>query len=305
MKYVAASLLLVLCSCRQGNEIPTQAAELVGANVTWGNTEGPAVDSKGKLYFTSRGTYKGIVSWDEKDGFKEWLSIATKQGPGGLYFDGQDNLFVTATGEQQILKVAPDKKISVVAENFDVMPGKSKGPNDLVVLKDGTIFFTEPNGYDGTASKGTINRIPKDGKAAVFSQEITGPNGIIVSADQSTLFVSHNTAPNSSQINRWQIKTDGTAGPIERLAKVEPCQADGMEINREGDIWLTCYSHGTAYLITPSGQIKEKITTAQKALTNAKFGRGPNRDWLYLTSSDMDRITGYIYRVRVQAGSNR
>ena len=305
MKYVAASLLLVLCSCRQGNEIPTQAAELVGANVTWGNTEGPAVDSKGKLYFTSRGTYKGIVSWDEKDGFQEWLAIATKQGPGGLYFDGQDNLFVTATGEQQILKVAPDKKVSVVAENFDVMPGKSKGPNDLVVLKDGTIFFTEPNGYDGTAPKGTIYRIPKDGKAAVFSQEITGPNGIIVSADQSTLFVSHNTAPNTSQINRWQIKADGTAGPLEQFAKVEPCQADGMEINREGDIWLTCYSHGTAYLITPSGQIKEKITTAQKALTNAKFGRGPNRDWLYLTSSDMDRITGYIYRAKVQAGGNR
>lgn len=305
MKYTAVSLLLVLCACQQGNPIPSQPAELVGANATWGNTEGPAVNSKGKLYFTSRGSYKGIVTWDEKDGFKEWLAIATKEGPGGLYFDEQDNLFVTATGEQQILKIAPDKKVSVVAENFDAMPGKSKGPNDLVVLKDGTIFFTEPNGYDGTSPKGTIYRIPKDGKPVVFSQEITGPNGIIVSADQSTLYVSHNVAANTSQINRWQLKPDGTAGPIDQFAKIDPCQADGMDINQQGDIWLTCYSHGAAYLISPTGQTKEKITTAQKALTNAIFGRGSNRNWLYMTSSDMDRVTGYIYRARVQVGGNR
>ena len=39
---------------------PAVAAELLGSDKTWGNTEGPAVDSKGTLYFTSRGTYKEI-----------------------------------------------------------------------------------------------------------------------------------------------------------------------------------------------------------------------------------------------------
>lgn len=299
MKFAALALLLLLCACQQPNQ---QAAELIGSNASWGNTEGPAIDSKGNLYFTSRGSYKGIVTWNEKDGFSQYLAVATKEGPGGLYFDDQDNLYVTATGEQQILKITPDKKVTVLAENFDVMPGKSKGPNDLVVAKDGTIYFTEPNGYDGTSPKGTIYRIPKDGKAEVFSQNITGPNGIILSPNQQTLYVSHNVAQNTSKIESWKLP----GGPMQTVATLEPCQADGMDMDREGNLWLTCYSHGIAHKIHPnSGESHATITTAQKALTNAKFGRGPNSNWLYLTSSDMDRITGYVYRARVSTGGLR
>jgi len=299
MKYAPLLLLFGLISCQPSNNT---RAELIGANATWGNTEGPAMDSKGTLYFTSRGSYKGVISWNDKDGFKEYLAVATKEGPGGLYFDSSDNMYVTATGEQQILKVAPDKKVTVVAENFDTMPGKSKGPNDLVVANDGTIYFTEPNGYDGTSPKGTIYRIPKDGKAEVFSQAITGPNGIILSADQSTLYVSHNTAKDTSNIVRWKLPS----GQMEQVAKLEPCQADGMDIDKQGNLWLTCYSHGIAHKIDPAtGNSLATITTAQKALTNAKFGRGPNANWLYLTSSDMDRITGYVYRARLDTGGLR
>lgn len=299
MKPYAAVLILALCSCQQPNQ---QAAELIGANATWGNTEGPAIDSKGNLYFTSRGSYKGIVSWNEKDGFKEWLAVATKEGPGGLYFDANDNLFVTATGEQQILKITPDKKVSVLAENFDAMPGKSKGPNDLVVAKDGTIYFTEPNGYDGAAPKGTVYRIPKDGKPEVFSQDITGPNGLILSADEQTLYVAHNIAKNTSNIVKWKLPS----GKPELVATVDPCQADGMDVDKDGNLWLTCYSHGIAHKIDPNtGKSLATITTAQKALTNCKFGRGPNSTWLYMTSSDMDRITGYVYRSKVPTGGLR
>jgi len=299
MRILAAFLLLALVSCQQPNQ---QSAELLGANATWGNTEGPAIDSKGNLYFTSRGSYKGVVSWNEKDGVKEYLAVATKEGPGGLYFDASDNMYVTATGEQQILKVTPDKKVSVLAENFDAMPGKSKGPNDLVVAKDGTIYFTEPNGYDGSAPKGTVYRIPKDGKPEVFSQEITGPNGIILSADQQTLYVAHNVAKDTSNIVKWKLPS----GKAELVAKVEPCQADGMDVDQNGHLWLTCYSHGIAHRIDPAtGQSLETITTAQKALTNCKFGRAGKQNFLYFTSSDMDRVTGYIYRAQVATGGLR
>jgi hypothetical protein len=36
-------------------------AELIASDPSWGNTEGPAVDSKNNLCFCSRGTWKGIV----------------------------------------------------------------------------------------------------------------------------------------------------------------------------------------------------------------------------------------------------
>jgi gluconolactonase len=304
---IFAALVLTSCAptATTPTPLPVSAAELIGANATWGNTEGPAVDSKNNLYFTSRGTFKGIVKWNEKEGFSEYLAVATSQGPGGLYIDDQDNIFVTATGEQQILKVTPDKKVNVVAEKFDAMPGVSKGPNDLVVHPNGTIYFTEPNGYDGKSPKGTVYRMDPAGKVSVFSQEVTGPNGIILSLDKKTLYVAHNVAENTSHLVKWPLREDGTAGTMELVTKVEPCQADGMDINAKGEIWLTCYFHGHAYRIAPNGELLEKVTTAQTALTNAIFGRGEKRNWLYFTSSDMARVTGYVYRKQVAVGGVR
>jgi sugar lactone lactonase YvrE len=279
--------------------IPEIVAEQIATDGSWGNTEGAAIDSQGNLYFCSRGTYKGIVRWNEKDGAQRYVALATKAGPGGLWVDDRHNIFATATDERRILKVTPQKKVSTVAQGFEKDPKLAKGPNDLVVSKGGTIYFTDPNGYYGDAPNGTIYRIDPKGKTTVFSDAITGPNGIILSADEKTLYVAHNVAKATSKIEKWPLQADGSGGQMSELATVNDCVADGMAVDRDGGIWLTCYSFGAAYRINSDGKITQKITTAQKALTNAKFGRGTDSNHLYLTSSDMDRVTGYIYRATV------
>lgn len=277
---------------------PSTQAELLGSDKSWGNTEGPAVDSKGTLYFTSRGTYKGIVSWNEKQGFKPYLAVATGAGPGGLWIDDTDNIFVTATDERQILKISPQKKVSVIARKFEAEPAIAKGPNDLVVTKAGTIYFTDPNGYDGSSPNGTVY-VTRGGKTSVFSAEITGPNGIGLSVDEKTLYVSHNIAANTSKIVRWPLNDDGMGGKMVEMATIEPCQADGIAVDKEGAMWLTCYSFGTAHRVSPEGKILSTITTDQKALTNVKFGRAGAENTLYFTSSDTARVVGYVYRAKV------
>jgi gluconolactonase len=284
--------------------IEIQAA-LIASDGSWGNTEGPAIDAENNLYFTSRGTYHGIVKWNAKDGATRWAEVAKGAGPGGLWIDSKGDMFVTATDEREILKVTPDRKVSTVAKGFEKDPKTSKGPNDLVVASNGTIYFTAPNGYDGSAPNGTIYRIDPAGKTTVFSEDITGPNGIILSLDQKTLYVAHNTAENTSKIEMWPLNADGAGGARKELITIEGCQADGMDVDSEGALWLTCYSFGTAYRVTADGKITHKITTAQKALTNCKFGRGANRNTLYLTSSDMKRETGYVYKAVVPAGGVR
>jgi sugar lactone lactonase YvrE len=73
-----------------------------------------------------------------------------------------------------------------------------------------------------------------------------------------------------------------------------------MAVDANGDVWVTCYSFGTAHLIDKdTGETIEQVTTEQKALTNCAFGTGDDRGSLYLTSSDMDRVTGYVYRAQV------
>ena len=283
-------------------EIKTQAAELIASDGSWGNTEGPAVDSAGMLYFTSRGTYKGIVSWTEETGASEYVAVATEAGPGGLWIDNADNIFLTATLERKILKVDPEKEITTVAEDFEVLsPDVSKGPNDIVVATNGAVYFTVPNGYDGDSPNGTVYVTTADGKTSVFSDAVTGPNGIVLSADETTLYVSHNISQDTSKIVGWALNDDGSAGAMSELATIKDCAADGMAVDREDAIWLTCYGFGTARRVMPDGSITDTITTEQKALTNAVFGRGDDTYSLYLTSSDMERVTGYIYRATVSA----
>jgi len=306
------ALLLAACSAPPPPAAPKAEgpveikAELIASDASWGNTEGPAIDAAGNLYFTSRGTFKGVVKWNAKEGASRYLDIATGAGPGGLWIDDAGDLYATSTDERQMLKVSPAKKVTVIAKGFEKDPKTSKGPNDLVVGKDGTVYFTAPNGYDGSAPNGTIYRIGKDGKTTVFSEEITGPNGILLSTDQKTLYVAHNTAANTSKIEMWPLGADGTpAGQRKELITIEGCQADGMDVDKEGALWLTCYSFGTAYRVTTEGKITHKITTEQKALTNCKFGRGADSNTLYLTSSDMARVTGYVYKATVPVGGPR
>ena len=310
--FVSLALIALLACCGGSPTQPQSApeaapainetqAELIASDASWGNTEGPAVDSKGNLYFTSRGTYKGIVSWNAADGPRQHTEVATMAGPGGLWIDDDDNIYLTATLERQILKVAPDKKVSVVAENFEVLsPDVSKGPNDIVAAKDGTVYFTVPNGFQGEAPSGTIYRTAPDGTTSVFSDEITGPNGIILSADERTLYVAHNVSESVAKIERWPLNDDGSAGTMAEVATVNDCVGDGMAVDQQDAIWVTCYSFGTAYRVTPEGEFTDKITTEQKALTNAVFGRGADNSTLYLSSSDMERVTGYIYRATVK-----
>jgi len=280
--------------------IPEIRAELVASDPNWGNTEGPALDSKNNLYFCSRGKWKGIVRWNSSEGASKYAEVATKAGPGGLWIDDGDNIFLTATNEREIWKLAPNKKKTVVAKvGFEADPKLAKGPNDVVTAKNGTVYFTDPNGYYGDSPNGTVYWVGSDRKTKIFSAEITGPNGIILSQDEKTLYVSHNIAKSTSKISSWSLKDDGSAGVYREVVTLPDCIADGIAVDSEGALWLTCYSFGAAYRVTPDGKVTHKVTTEQKALTNVKFGRGADNKHLYLTSSDMERATGYIYRAEV------
>src|SRR5439155_20705331 len=88
---IASALLLAACTQQPSTSSKTEStappaaaveaipAVLIGSDKRWGKTEGAAMDSKSNFYFCSRGTYKGIVMFNEKDGAKPWLVVATKE----------------------------------------------------------------------------------------------------------------------------------------------------------------------------------------------------------------------------------
>ena len=152
--------------------------------------EGPAVDSEGALYFTSRGTYKGIVRWTERSGADRFASVATLAGPGGLWTDAEDNLYLTASAERAVQVLAADGALQTIGKDFEANPEVAQGPNDITVSGSGIVYFTDPNGFYGESAPGTVYRIGLDGAVTVFDDTVVGPNGIVLSADDRTLYVA-------------------------------------------------------------------------------------------------------------------
>ena len=282
-------------------ESPVIQAELIATDGSWGNTEGPAVDSGGALYFTSRGTYRGIVRWTADEGASQYAPVASLAGPGGLWIDANDNIYLTATNERQLQRLSPDGTLAVLAEGFEADPAATTGPNDVTVSASGVVYFTDPKGYQGEAAPGTVYRVDPGGEVSVFDDTVVGPNGIVLSRDDRTLYVAQNSGELTANLVRWTLDENGMAiGDMEIVATVEPCIGDGMAVDGNGNVWVTCYSTGMAHLIdTQTGETIEQVTTEQKALTNCTFGKGDDRHSLYLSSSDMDRVTGYVYRATV------
>lgn len=308
MRLVVCLAAILLPACGPGSApqsqnsppaVPSTEAELIASDRTWGNTEGPAFDSKGTLHFCARGEFRGIVSWTAKDGGKPFVALDPERGPGALWIDANDDIYATLVGERKIVKVSPGRQVTILADKFEPTPSPSRGPNDLAQGPDKSIYFSDPNAFDGSAQPGTIYRLLPSGKVKVFDQSVVGPNGITISQDGSTLYAAGNTGPATAKITAIALREDGEAGPSRVLATIQDCVADGMEVDSSGSVWITCYSYGTAYRVGRDGSIQEKITTQQKALTNCVFGRGEDRHNLYLTSSDMERSTGYVYRARV------
>lgn len=306
---LSLALIAAFAGCSSPQEMPAEAtselpvieAELIATDGSWGNTEGPAIDSKGALYFTSRGTYRGIVRWTAEEGAAPYAAVASLAGPGGLWIDANDNIYLTATNERQLQRLSPDGTLTVLAEGFEADPAATTGPNDVTVSAAGVIYFTDPKGYQGEAAPGTIYRVNPGGEVSIFDDTVIGPNGIVLSPDDRTLYVAQNSAAATANLLRWSLDENGMAtGDKEVVATIEPCVGDGMAVDANGNVWVTCYSFGTAHLIdAKTGETIEQVTTEQKALTNCKFGKGDDRNSLYLSSSDMDRVTGYVYRATV------
>ena len=306
---LSVALVAALAGCAAPEEAPMDAAsesaafaaELIATDGSWGNTEGPAIDSAGALYFTSRGTYKGIVRWTAAEGAAPYAPVASLAGPGGLWIDANDNIYLTATNERQLQRLSPDGTLTVLAEGFEADPAATTGPNDVTVSAAGTVYFTDPKGYQGEAAPGTIYRVDAGGGVSVFDDTVVGPNGILLSADDRTLYVAQNSAELTANLVRWRLDENGMPmGGKEVVATIEPCIGDGMTVDANGNVWVTCYSTGTAHLVdVTTGETIEQVTTEQKALTNATFGKGADSHSLYLSSSDMDRVTGYVYRATV------
>jgi len=175
-------------------------------------------------------------------------------------------------GEGAIRSLDQNNKWSLIYQE-DLKKDKRRRPNDLVVDRSGGVFYT-------LTGPGEVVYISPDGKATTVAKEVVTPNGIILSPDEKTLYVSEYVPKN---IVSYTVGEGGSLSEKNLFAKMddglpELKGADGMCVDRAGNVY--CAGPKDIWIWNAEGNLLDKIACPERAV-NCAFG-GPNLQELYL-----------------------
>jgi gluconolactonase len=280
MKHTMAFSLGLLCSVAllaADSKIIAPGATLQKLAGDFAFTEGPASDSHGDVFFTDQPNDR-ILKWSTDGRLSTFMQPCGRAN--GLSFDRHRNLWACADEKNQLWRIAPGGKVTVVVTNYQ---GKLlNGPNDVWIRPAGGLYFTDPY-YQRPYWK----RGPKELDECVYYlspdtktltrviNDLKQPNGIIGTPDGKLLYVADIGA---GKTYRYHIQRGGLLTGKQLFCELG---SDGMTIDNQGNIYLT--GKGVS-VFDPQGQKLEHINVPEPWTANVCFG-GKDRQTLFITAS--------------------
>jgi gluconolactonase len=261
-------------------------------------TEGPAEGPDGCIYFSDIGNR--IMKFDPKTGkTTEFRKPSGRSN--GLKFDAMGRLLAcegaNTGGGRRISITEKDGTVKTLADKFG---GKRfNSPNDLTLDAKGRIFFSDPR-YVGEEKREldheSVYRVDPDGTVTRLTTDVRKPNGLVISPDGRTLYVSDNSGdPSGSRaLVAYPLKEDGMLGARKVLFDFGKERGiDGMTVTKDGTIVATAGSGeaGGIYFFSPEGKKLAFLKTPEDP-SNCCFG-GEGKKTLYITAGTS------LYRVRL------
>ena len=274
--------------------------EKLAEGFTW--AEGPAwIDAGRYLLFTDvprnimyRWTpAKGAEVFLEPSGYSgPPISGVREAGANGLFADGPGFLLLADSGTRAIVRLNLEtRQRQTLVANYQ---GKRlNSPNDVIRTRDGTVFFTDPpyglSNLDASPLKeqkvNGVYRIGRNGAAELVDGDLTFPNGLALSPDQRTLYVSNSdkkkpiwmaySLNERGEVSGKRVFADAT----DLIGDATPGSPDGLKVAASGHLFAS--APGGVLIMSPEGKRLGRIETGD-AIANCAFGDDGRT--LYLTS---------------------
>jgi gluconolactonase len=271
----------------------------------FGWAEGPIWVKHGNyLLFTDVPGNK-MWKWSEKGGLEKFLdpsgaanpdpAIWREAGANGLAILDARTILLADTGSRMIQKLdLKSKKKTPVATAFDGK--KFSSPNDVTRMKSGVLFFTDPpygfaKGDEAPQKEIPFNgvyRMGRDGRITDIEQSLRRPNGVALSPDESTLYVTQ-SEPSKAVIMAYSLDKKGNVTArkefhnfTDLVGRNAPGLPDGLTVAADGTIFSS--GPGGILVLSKEGKRLGRISNG-KATANCKFG--DDGKTLYLTSHNM------------------
>lgn len=206
--------------------------------------------------------------------------------------DGAGGLIATEPDVGTAVQVTADGTREVLADGLDGVA--FSGPNGVAAASDGTVWFTDfapgaetPLGYRG------VFRVSPEGAVTAeveMDPEATAPNGIALSPDQQTLYVSDTLG---NDVTAYAIAVGGgledVAAPL-WVAEFEGFP-DGVCVDATGNLYVIGAGAGVA-AYAPDGTLWGTIALPDPEAqpTNCAVGGDDGRTLFVTTSTTLYRI---------------
>ena len=247
-----------------------------------------------------------MLCWHAQRGLRVWRDAV--EFTNGHVREADGSLLHCSHGERAILRTRLDTFGRVLADETVVAHYQSRrlnSPNDVVVKRDGTIWFTDPpygilsnrEGHRADSELGAnyVFRFdPATGALRIVSDLIEEPNGLAFSPDEAVLYVSDSSAALRSDgsghhhIVAFDVLGGQDLAQPRVFAVVEPGLADGLRVDMHGFVYTS--SADSLQVYHPDGTRLARIPVPEK-VGNLCFGGAAGNDLFICASTSLYRIT--------------
>lgn len=222
--------------------------------------------------------------------------FAPDAGTNGLAVDGKGNLIAACHKDGSISQISLSNGAATPLVSM-YMTKRFTSPNDLAIRSDGTIYFSDPS-YQNSANPQAGERLyhvtPGPTRTVTAIPDApTPPNGVTLSPDEKTLYVSANNAG----LKKFTVMTDGSLSAASEF--VAGSGGDGMAVDCAGNLYVTGNGATNVRVYSPAGAPLATIALATGAgnTTNVAFG-GSDHKTLYITAQGTEGQRG-VYSIAV------
>lgn len=299
MRPLAALFVLSLLAAPAAAQLVPEGATPEKVADGYRFTEGPAAGPDGCIYFTDIPA-ELILKYDPQTGETETFIENSGQANGLMFFES--NLMSCEHGARRVgwRTVTPEILVEthgVILDDLTVASAyhttRLNSPNDLDIDKTGSIYFTDPRYgsrdsmemdiegvyYIGLGEELRSDRFDRIGTIRIID-DLTRPNGIVLSPDESILYVADN---GTNEIFAYDIEAPGEIENkrlFARLNEGEGGGADGMCVDALGRLYAS--GQGKIWIYNPDGSSAGVIDVGPQC-TNCTFAADGKT--LYITAN--------------------
>lgn len=280
MKAVLLTLACAFAACAQ--DFSKVTIEKVDAGFRF--TEGAVWSRGGFLLFSDvpNDQIRKLVPGERSSVFR-----SDSHGTNGNTYDAQGRLYSCESRTRRVVRTDKKGAIETLADKWE---GKRlNAPNDIVVRKDGHIYFTDPAFGEQADHReldfyGVYHITPK-GVMSLIARPQGRPNGIALSPNGRILYVDNSDDRN---VRAYDVDHNGEVSNERVVVSNIDGVPDGMKVDEKGNLYIT--AKGVA-IYSPSGALLHTIELAERP-ANCAFG-DPDLQTLYITARTS------LYRARL------